>query len=37
MDTTLQLPTALQEAASTFGQAIRAAGYVSAYLEALRR
>jgi cell fate (sporulation/competence/biofilm development) regulator YlbF (YheA/YmcA/DUF963 family) len=37
MDTTLQLPTALQEAASTFGQAIRAAGYVSAYLEALAR
>ena len=37
MDTTLQLPAALHEAARAFGQAIRADDYVSAYLEARAR
>lgn len=37
MDTTLQLPAALHEAARALGQAIRTDGYVSAYLEARAR
>ena len=37
METTLQLPTALHEAARALGQAIHADDYVSAYLEARAR
>ena len=37
MDTTLQLPAALHEAARAFGQAIRTDDFVSAYLEARSR